>query len=177
MSSVQFFTPSALTRAESASAPALTVEARRRAWGRFQAQLAHAAADARLLGYPLCPLRPDVVVEHAGGTFAVQWLQVDFDTLSPTSVSAVTVTSHATGRAVTFGRVFRKQRRSRVTAKATVRYSSPAGTHGLMEEVAAALVALAAPDLGRLRPCQCTDGDRSPPLSTCTSCGGTGRVG
>ncbi|WP_412027874.1 hypothetical protein [Deinococcus yunweiensis] len=115
-----------------------------RARSRFHTAMTHEVIQARLEQRPLVPVRPDATLAWQGETYAVQWHRIRFDSLSPTQIFEVVITRHSDGRRVEFGQVIRKQRRSKMTARATVRYTSPAGTHSTEGETQAALVELTA---------------------------------
>ena len=97
--------------------------------------LAWAATEARLKGFPFCPLAG----ERVGGC-AVEWLSRSFDAMSPTHKFDVEVTDLAKGTHTTFA-VIRKQRTYRATGRTTVRYNTPIGNFSTFDEVNAALVA------------------------------------
>lgn len=101
----------------------------------FMGVLAWAATEARLKGFPFCPLAG----ERVGGC-AVEWLSRSFDAMSPTHKFDVEVTDLAKGTHTTFS-VIRKQRTYRATGRTTVRYNTPVGNFSTFDEVNAALVA------------------------------------
>lgn len=112
---------------------------------RFQGQMARETTQARLEQRPLVTLHPDATVSHHGEVYAIEWLESGgFDTLSPTARYEVTVTAHSTGCRVSYAPVIRKERRSKATGRATVRYHSPAGNHSTRDDVQVALALLAA---------------------------------
>ncbi|UQN05503.1 hypothetical protein [Deinococcus sp. QL22] len=110
----------------------------------FNVRLAQAHTYARDHSVPFNPIKPNALVELQGNTYSVEWKLVRFDLMSPTQVWAVTIRPRSTGVAYGYGQVIRKQRRSKKTGLATVRYNSPAGNYSTEDEVQAALVALTA---------------------------------
>jgi len=116
---------------------------------RFNVQLAQAHTSARDHSVPFNPLKPDALLELNGETYSIEWFQVRFDLMSPTQVWAVTIRPLSTGVAHGYGQVIRKERRSKKTGLATVRYNSPAGNYSTRDEVQAALVVLTAARLNR----------------------------
>ncbi|UQN06324.1 hypothetical protein [Deinococcus sp. QL22] len=124
------------------SVPETLTQSRQRE--RFNVQLAQAHTYARDHSVPFNPIKPDALVELNGDTYSVEWKLVRFDLMSPTQVWAVTIRPRSTGVAQGYGQIIRKQRRSKKTGLATVRYNSPAGNHSTEDEVQTALVALTA---------------------------------
>ncbi|WP_104992762.1 hypothetical protein [Deinococcus sp. NW-56] len=126
----------------------LTAERNRSA---FALAMARAQSDATLWRIPHNPLRPDVVVTLGGLEYALVWLHVSFDTLSPSSKSAVTITCRATGEQVGISPVWRKERRTKA-GEARVTYTVKGeGSWDSYDEACAGLVAIAAARLGRGR--------------------------
>ncbi|UQN06801.1 hypothetical protein [Deinococcus sp. QL22] len=112
---------------------------------RFNVQLAQAHTYARDHSVPFNPIKPDALLELDGDAYSVEWMLVRGDTMSTAmQVWAVTVRPRSTGVAQGYGQVIRKERRSKKTGCATVRYNSPAGNYSTEDEVQAALVALTA---------------------------------
>lgn len=124
----------------------LTAERNRSA---FALAMVRAQSDATLWRIPHNPLRPDEVVTLGGQAYALVWLHVSFDTLSPSSKSAVTVTCRATGEQTTISPVWRKERRTK-TGEARVTFTvGGEGSWDSYEAACAGLVAIAAARLGR----------------------------
>lgn len=111
----------------------------------FMGVLAWAATEARLKGFPFCPLAG----ERVGGC-AVEWLSRSFDAMSPTHKFDVEVTDLSTGVHTTFS-VIRKQRTYQKTGKTTVRYNTPVGNFSTFDEVNDALVQSALAAAGEMQ--------------------------
>lgn len=123
------------------------VRAQERAAELFRMQMVRAASYARLFrtGMPHCPLYPMQTLTHDGVVYAIERMEGGgFDTLHPMAKHEVTIVSHASGQATTFGQIIRKERRNKKTGEVTVCYNTPVGNFSEWDEVAAALVAEAA---------------------------------
>lgn len=126
----------------------LTAERNRSA---FALAMARAQSDATLWRIPHNPARPDVVLTLGGQEYALVWLHIEFDTLSPSSKSAVTVTCRATGEQTTISPVWRKERRLKSGAARVAYTVKGEGSWASYDEACAGLVAMAAARLGRVK--------------------------
>lgn len=106
--------------------------------------LARATERARFQRVPYNPLNPDAVVRCEGQDYALTWLDLDFDLMSPSRRSTVTVTCRATGERLDIGGVWRKERRTKAGETKVTYTLKGAGSWHSYEGVCAGLVALAA---------------------------------
>ncbi|THF87184.1 hypothetical protein E7T09_08490 [Deinococcus sp. KSM4-11] len=107
---------------------------------RFQSRMAFEALQARIEARPMLPLHPLQTFTHQGETYSVERLETGgFDTLSPTAKYSVTLIRHSDGQRAEFP-VIRKERRSKATGRATVRYNAPTGNYSTWDDLLGALV-------------------------------------
>ena len=112
-------------------------------------RLAHAYADARLTGLPLCPLKPDARIEFEGTIYALE--VSGYTGTSKTERLTVSIISEDTGRRrdIDVVRSYRQSKRTGSTSAHINRLGAPKGTKGWKgwDAAYAALVELAAPHL------------------------------